>query len=668
MDLMVEINGIPARVTAVENSHAWDVSTLQELDPNRLSAMERSARLGCGPLAYIDKHGAWRWREPRCAELFKYTRRDLLNLLVELDNGRDYVRLGDILKHQNGVTGSNLKSQLTKLRDLGKLPRFIPGSYAHLPARNAEYDSLMNYIQDATILSNEDFVELQEEFPKSQFLVYHSWMELAQATSWAEVQEIMAAFNLEGDLEDKVIVLQLKADVKDYDWVLKEETPHGIFPQCYEEHFFHEFPDVPHTADSRRFYYETEPLERNMWLGYTERSVYNQPLPEPVVSQANLDSKACRDLRFRLLVNIVHDVYEWCKTPHRWEFSPHFWYEDGACGRGKKYQLAIDLKTMRGSKTVKPAVNVYTRYGQAARTAEISLHGPGIVYRPSTDENLTPAEMINSFYRRVFGLRKGWNEKRESFLGLSRRLKQSKKAEERNKAAIYYAAAQKMGVFLTQEQLHVIRQLTEWLYDRFQVPEKQRLQVKEKYPVARTRLNDLQEEMRKVQADIEILEREITLESSRQQLQARQRRLQGLIRKAKQLNVQQLRLAKDLGPEEIQTLEELQVQQRELTVKELEHLTESLEEEIRALMDPGHKFFDCELPTAKQIYRKDRLEQRLQQLRARLAETEDDRIVRLADMLNSLTMRYDFCATAQEVYIEDLPAVQRLLGWEVDEQ
>lgn len=642
-------------VTGVEDSVLWDVT--EDIDPKTLLSCEKP--------------------NPD-TPAFRVGKEDLLNKRLRINcSGRIIHRpLWALLKHQKKVLWTNFSEKLTRLRDLGQLPRIVLDPPEETPPPGMIDDDLhqfLNRIAYAHVLDLDLDAELLREFATSpRYEVYYSWWQLALDTSWLTADFIVLEHRLlpyRRSLEGKALVLEYRpgiVNVKDDDTYVP-----GIDHQNSHEQFVAENPDLEcHSRDARNFYYETEPTERALWLAHDPSSVFNQPLQEMTVSQANLDAKACREKRFQLLAGIVHDLYEYCKQPQRWEFSSHFWYEDGSTGRVPSYQLSIDIKTLYGSAPARrvPEANVYTRFGRVPRTSELNLHGPGLAYRPGRQqENQAPAEIINSFYRRVFGIRKAWQENRESLLRSVDILKKSGKLEDLQEAARRRALAERMGVFLTQQQLHELRVLIEWLYDRFNVPAELRKPTREQYPVAESRANDLKEELRKVMAQMELVEYELLLDHNHRQRQSLRQKLQQLVWRAKQLHQQQLDLA-DASQLELCSAH-LKLGE-EIEMRELEYLTDGLEDDIRQLLDPAHKDFNCDLPMAKLVYGKAGLANRLRELQARVEQVPyQERVQHLANLLEELQARYEFFETHSETFLDDLSYRQRRqLGLEIEDE
>lgn len=676
-------------VTGIQDSHLWDVVPLEEIDPKTLLACERP-RLGCGPL-------------------FRYDKDDLadLHLRVEVPGKpRFYVPIKAVLKREGGIVGSNfaekklrqparlldwskswdyfslrpgspvnlrsarslVRTRLQCLRDLGNLPRFTFDhalSYEQPPAGELDEEtiSFLDNVAHILVLDlNLDGDLIREMQEDDHFLVYFSFYQLALDTSWLTVDFLTLEHRLlpwRKSLKGHALVLEYReGTVNAAAWLEngRDDNTPGIHYQMSHEQFVAQNPDINcHSREARNWYFEMDESERKQWLAYDEDSVFNQPFPNTAVSQLDLDAKSCRDLRHELLTSLFHEAYEWCRA-----------------GRAPKYSLIIKPENLFEQQTLvaKPQANVYGRFGKMIQTAESRFHGPGLVFvnRGGYTEQ-PPATIINTLFRRIFGVRKGWQEKIEGYLASAEQQKQSAKPDVRHQAAHSKALANRMGVFLTQTQLHEIRLLTEWLYNRFDVPMQLRRPTQEQHPVSESRVNDLAEVMRKVQAQIEVLEHELVVGTSYQQLAGARDMLRRLLHRARSLNQQQVNLAAELtnSPEFAKRLEGLKMEGESLEVVQLEAMADALEDDIRRLLDPGHQHFNCNLPMAQLIYGKARLHRRLHDLKERLHDVDQpERIRRLADMLQKLQLEYELYETRAECFLEDLPVRQRRqLGIEV---
>lgn len=669
MNLQVrhEVFGV-GQVLAVEDSPFWDSVPLSEVD--------------LGKLLYVEKLGLNASKS--CA---KEALQHLL-LCLQFPDAARYIPLGDVLKRRNGIVGANFPEVLVRLRDLGRLPRFR-FSRAVSEERPVDDEFLRSVVSAAVLDLETDHDLIQELKADRRCCLFFSWEQLSEEVGEATVEVLAQKFQLYQtvparppwpawhpeepemwpverlvNLQGKVLVLQYKEGLLDEEEDVYNAS--GIHPQMAHEQFVRENPDLLcHSRDARNFYFEVEPTERAQWLAYGEGSVFTESLPDFEVSQVNLDSKACRDLRHRLIVSVFHDLYEWCKNRQRWEFSRHFWYEDGTVSVSR-YKLAVDLKRLRGEPVRKSLeCNVYGRFGKVPRTTELNLHGPGLVYQVlDATELTTPGQAITDLYRRIFGVRKAWNERRDHYLSQAARLKNSSDPAVRRRAASFKAMANLMGAFLTQEQLEDVRKLTVWLYDRFQTPPAERVPT-QKFPASPSRMNNLEEALRRIKAQIELLERELLIHHATRKARSFRRSLRKLLAQAKGLNRQQVELAR-LSPEFAGLLPRYLQEGEALELQTLEVMADALEDDVRRLLDPAHPEFDVGLSTAKLIYGRNGLHRRLEDLRQRLQQAPQP-MEALAHMLAELEEKYDFCESRNTAFLEDLsPRQRRALGIETE--
>lgn len=664
------------KVTGIQESPVLYV--VRNIDTSKLLACERQGSYD-GPSSPIAGG-------PLSMENF-----EPLRLRVEIPGQpHQFVTVKSIIQRKNGIVGSNFGTQLRNWRDLKFLPRIVDLPEATTEEGKATNDDIyefLNSIAHALVLDldKDHEAELARELKHdAAYILYPSWKALAKDTSWEAVRFLIRTHKLwewKESLARKMLVLELNKNIKNTEAMLEEDDSNAslIHHQMAFEQFVQQFPNVHHTRDAQSFYFETEPSERTSWIPYDPDSVFVKPISSNTVSHIHSDGKASRDMRHELILKMFHKISEKCKEHYygRWEFSKHFWMQEEVQPGVliPNWEMHVHMEELfRAPQPVKPKANVYTRFGLAQRTSRNDTPGSGIrIVKLESDRYVSHSQAINSLYRQVFRTNKAWRDTRQGMLSKADSLKKSPSKEDRQKEAELREKAARMGVFLTQDQLHTVRVLTKWLYERFDVPQEERKQTEEKYAVSESRLNDIFEEGRKVEAKLELLMHELAISSrlsdlrNIQNLQGRlQHQAKGNIYQQKQIiqNMLAEKPSNDLRDRLIQLAE----REDEVTMQQLETLADRLEQEVRTMMDPAYAEYNCELSTTKLILGKLGLHKRIQGLKEKLeAAPNPNRAEDIMNMLMHLEDRLEFCQASENVFLEDLPfKVKRQLGLEVE--
>ena len=664
------------KVTGIQKSNL--LNTTDWVDQKTLLACERPSAKKSGPAMKLTKQDF----EP-------------LLLRVQVPGQPDqFVTIKAILNRKQNIIGSNFGLTLARWRDLRYLPRFEAAPVINKEeSETSDADSFefLQRVEHVVLLDldKEHELELYHELAADPgYLVYHSWEELTRETS-PLIADFIKIENraAEQDIQNVGIVLELSPDVVNCEALLQPDAGHAslVYHQMEFEQFEAEFPQIHHTRDSQNFYYETEPSERTTWLAYDPDSVFNAPMTNTNISYGHLNSKASRDLRFQLILRLFHSVLERCKHPQRcdvlahWDFSPHFWMEDNAerCWL-PNWELSIHLSDLtRPPQTIRRTANIYDRHGLVPQIlTDQDCNGPGIrATAIHGGQWLTPGEVINSLYRQIFRTNRAWRNTREGLLTRAKVLHQSHDQEDRRQEATLLEQADHMGVFLTQSQLHQVRVLTEYYYDRFQVPQEERRQTQEKFAVSESRLNDLAEESRRIQAKLDLIMHELTLTSDLEDIRNLQNLRQRLHHQIEGNLGQQQQVLKHLLAETPaskklrEQLTQIAEQQDQQMMEQMEALADRLEQDIRKIMDPAYAAFDCNLSTAQLIFGKQGLRRRLEQLKENLEQAPDpNRALVLSNMLINLEDRLEASQSAEIAFLEDLSfRTKRQLGLEIEE-
>jgi hypothetical protein len=589
------------------------------------------------------------------------------------------------------------------------------GQYQMKPVCHPEF---LDDISAAQIMSSESLREneLLNEFKiNPKYLVYESYHNLAQDIGWDVVHALVEKFNLyqikansyvfsphfwfhdttkipELTLPGQVLVMEYRPEIVDCsrweeegdDWVAGI-TGEQDWLSC--KHELEQDGIEAITRDTQNWYYEQETTERQQWLMYEDHSLFNEPFPAERVSKFDMTSKECRQARMNLIVELFGEAIKWCEAGQ----YPRYWLKQDLKNLGQKliatesiqreirpqtelFLYAFGHTLFWTQESCDELHQVYDRFGhQGKLNNQEEVFAPGLkVHIKETWQAGTPGQIISGLYSRIFGVRGAWERQRQEFLEQVDELRSLGDPGNFRLVGRAYNKAHLMGVFLTQEQLSEIRKLTRCLYDRFEVPQENRKDLVEQYPVSESRANDLAEEARKAQAKIELLIHELEVQAT----QGQARELRWLLSKAQSLalynkgrEMEALKVLVSNNGFSVELKDRLKTTEmacQDLTVSRLETWADQLDDKVRRLLDPGHDAFNCDLPMARLIYGKQNLSQQLLKLQDELGQLEqNERTEHIADMLQNLGERYDLCSTFDTCYIEDLSwSKQRALGFE----
>lgn len=579
----------------------------------------------------------------------------------------DYIclSLGDIWHCRPPVVKHYLDSfaKYHRLRALGRhLPHwpvdFTPEPFVEPNSPECHHWREHLYDFADITLAELDPQDLQEMVLSHRFLIFSSWKQLWEATSGCFVNLVAEYLELAPkpvrcytELPDipagQHLILQYKDHIKDYTPLHERVDDYvpGIYLSSEHASFVRENQDLDcHSREARGWYWETDNRERELWLMDDARSLYNAPMGEEALggSQIVQDGKVARDERAKLVMDLVHYAYEWLKVPHRWQFSSHFWYEDGSI-LVPRFTIKLDLPSLRRSEAYSLGKVLYYYRNTPVYAREVVSAGPGCGLTLEIDEKdmdiTTPAALIREVWRQVFSIRRAWIRQYNRLRNWPENSKRYLRAQ-----TVYRL----MGVFLTQEQLHHFRQAVTWLCDRFQIPASERPNIREDWTVSVNRVNDVAERCRRVLAEIEVLERQLEMKLTRQQLTVLGRLVQRLRHRAiNMLDSWWRTLAQHLDTQDVEValqILQLRREQKRLYVRQIQDKISELEDRLRRLADPSYPEFHSDLPTAAYVYGQERLGQIMERLDQEVKRVP---IPALIQRLESLRQEFDFLHVAQ---------------------
>lgn len=449
----------------------------------------------------------------------------------------------------------------------------------------------------------------------------------------------------------------------------------------FKEFVNNKFDGISYSYLNRRGYFETNLLGPEDKPFYEADSVYTKKLYDyEKLGVAKTIGKESREQRHKKLLDLLFEARSWCRKGEMPTFSieiiPALITKD-------HYELVErDNQELAAAFRVhcqeEEQVNIWSGrfHSKKILTKPVITDTSGLVIIKDMDKikQAKPVEIIQHIFKSIFRVAGrsfgSWQKVVNNHYLQGRRMIKAPFGTKSYKTGINnLAISSLMGICLTAEQQHEIRERTRELCDLFETPYPKG--VIENYTIV-SQKSVLQNEGRKLKKQIDEKFMKLSAISQvrkshelQEQITHLTQEIDRLSRRALSINYAKQNLQED-GKINITETSELLEEHIQLQVNKLRGQIVSLEDQIQALTDPTHPQFNCDLSTLQDIRRKEALSKTWQQLINEYNRLDLDKYASdIGKELSRLYNQYDSVELAGTTFINDLPIqIRSVLGYE----